>query len=251
MFKRIFLTFLTVGLFNLASGQTTSDGLKEESNIYQKIFDSPLSLVGENQMAFHELYSGKPLLLALIFTRCTGICTPFLIQLKENLQFKTDSFNVLVLSFDPHDQLEDMELLAERLELNSNKNWYFGIADSISQLNNSINFFPVWDSTKNQFDHDALLVGINNQGFITKKLIGIRQGHDLDLMVASISNIFSPTYRLPTKNNLFSCFNYDPATGKNTPGLGLLFIALPAVVAFLLLISISHFVRKKPNEIEA
>ncbi|MFA5297453.1 MAG: hypothetical protein WC389_04515, partial [Lutibacter sp.] len=140
--------------------------------------------------------------------------------------------------------------MAKRFGLEDNKQWLFGVTNKIEELNQSIGFSPVLDSISGQYDHDALLVGINSDGYITKKLIGVRQGHDMDLLIASVNNIYSPTYRLPNKNALFSCFNYDPATGKNTPGLGLLFIALPAVITVLLLVSISHIVRNKSDRIE-
>lgn len=245
MFKDIILTIVTLSFSIAAHAQTASTGLEEEVNIYEKIYDTPLDIAGKQQSRIHELYSGKPLLLALVFTRCTGVCNPFLTQLGENLQFKGNSFNVLVLSFDPRDITKDMELMAARLGLKNKKQWMFGTTNRIEKLTQSIGFTPVWDSLRNQYDHDALLVGINSEGYITKKLLGIRQGHDLDLLIASVNNIYSPTYRLPNKNMLFSCFNYDPVTGKNTPGLGLLFIALPSILTILLLVSISYLVGKK------
>ncbi len=247
MLKNIVFAIITLSFILTANAQVDSSGMKEETNIYDKIYDAPLNIAGGQPLSFHELYSKKPLLLAIVFTRCSGVCNPFLIQLSENLQLKNkdNSFHVLVVSFDPRDSIKDMELLALRLGLENNKQWHFGITDHIEELTQSIGFFPVWDSIRNQYDHDALLVGINNEGYITKKLIGIRQGHDLDLLIASVNNIFSPTYRLPNKNALFSCFNYDPITGKNTPGLGLLFIALPSVLTLLLIISIRYFVRNK------
>ncbi|HUH73531.1 MAG TPA: hypothetical protein VLZ75_03895 [Chitinophagales bacterium] len=248
MYKNYIFSVVAFCLITIANGQTVSTDLKEEENIYEKIYDAPLNIVGESSLQFHELYSTNPLLLALNFTRCSGVCNPFLLQLKESLELKDNSYNVLVLSFDSRDDLKDMKRLAESLQLDNNSQWKFATTSKIEELNQSISFFPVWDSTKSQFDHDALLVGINNEGYITKKLIGIRQGHDLDLLIASVNNIFSPTYRLPNKNALFSCFNYDPTTGKNKPGLGLLFIALPALITILILIIISLFTKRNKLE---
>ena len=247
MFKSIVFTLITIFLSLIANAQTASTGMEEETNIYEKIVNAPLYVNEKQPMTFDELYHQKPLLVALIFTRCSGICSPFLLQLKDNLQLKADdkSFNILVISFDPRDNLEDMNNMARRFGLENDPQWIFALTDSIEQLNQSIGFHPIWDSATNQYDHDALLVGINREGYITKKLIGMRTKHDIDLIIASVNNIFAPTYRLPNKNSLFSCFNYDPITGKNTPGLGLLFIALPAVLTILLLVSISYIVRKR------
>ena len=247
MFKSIVFTLITIFLSLIANAQTASTGMEEETNIYEKIVNAPLYVNEKQPMTFDELYHQKPLLVALIFTRCSGICSPFLLQLKDNLQLKADdkSFNILVISFDPRDNLEDMNNMARRFGLENDPQWIFAVTDSIEQLNQSIRFHPIWDSTTNQYDHDALLVGINREGYITKKLIGMRTKHDIDLIIASVNNIFAPTYRLPNKNSLFSCFNYDPITGKNTPGLGLLFIALPAVLTILLLVSSSYIVRKR------
>lgn len=247
MFKSIVFTLITIFLSLIANAQTASTGMEEETNIYEKIVNAPLYVNEKQPMTFDELYHQKPLLVALIFTRCSGICSPFLLQLKDNLQLKADdkSFNILVISFDPRDNLEDMNNMARRFGLENDPQWIFAVTDSIEQLNQSIGFHPIWDSTTNQYDHDALLVGINREGYITKKLIGMRTKHDIDLIIASMNNIFAPTYRLPNKNSLFFCFNYDPITGKNTPGLGLLFIALPAVLTILLLVSISYIVRKR------
>lgn len=135
--------------------------------------------------------------------------------------------------------------LAQRLNLENNKQWLFATTRDIEKLNLSVGFHPKWDSTRSQFDHDALLVGINKEGYITKKLIGLRNQNDLGLLISSVNDVFSPSYRLPGKNLLFSCFNYNPETGKNTPGLGLLFLTLPAVITVVLLLGISYMVKQK------
>lgn len=231
-----------------AQSQEPSDGFKEEFNIYEKVYDAPLK-IKEEELDFSQLYAKKPVLLALIFTGCAGICNPFLIQLKENLQFKsnTDNFNVLVLSFDPRDSRDDMDLLCSRLGLENNKQWLFATSGEIKQLTESVGFYPVWDSTRSQFDHDAMLVGINTEGYITKKLIGLRNKPDLALMINSVNNIYSASYRLPGKSQLFSCFNYNPETGKNTPGLGLLVLTLPAVLTLFLVAGVSWFARRNTS----
>ena len=249
MFKHFIFAFIVISLFfcTLTVAQIASTGFEEENNIYEKVYDAKLNFNRETNSTLAQLCTRKPVLLALIFTRCSGICNPFLIQLKENLQFKTDTgeFIVLVLSFDPRDTHEDMVHLSERLNLENNKLWLFATTSDIKKMNQSVGFNPLWDSIRSQYDHDALLVGINKEGYITKKLIGLRTKSDLELLIRSVNDIFSPSYQLPNKNRLFSCFNYNPETGKNAPGLGLLFLTLPAVITLLLLVGIGYMVKQK------
>lgn len=249
MFKHFIFYFIALSFFfnQLAGAQIASTGFEEEGNVYEKVYDAKLNLNNGDNRTLAQLCTSKPVLLALIFTRCSGICNPFLVQLKENLQFKadTDNFSVLVLSFDPRDTREDMVTLSKSIDLENNKQWLFATTSEVEKLNLSVGFNPVWDSVRSQYDHDALLVGINKEAYITKKLIGIRNKSDLELLIRSVNDIFSPSYRLPNKNLLFSCFNYNPETGKNTPGLGLLFLALPAIITLLLLLGISYGVRHK------
>ncbi|MBS1666790.1 MAG: SCO family protein [Bacteroidetes bacterium] len=226
-------------------GQADVSGWKEEGHIYAKVYDAALRGNKLGNTTLYQIVHQNPTILALVFTRCTGICSPFLMQLKEKLESERDNkkFNIVVISFDPRDTKKDMYLYAKNFGLDDDKRWVFAVTDSIQHLSQSIGFDPVWDSTRQQYDHEAILVGINTEGYITKKLLGLRSEHELALLIGSINNIFSPSYRIPNKNLLFSCFNYNAKTGKNMPGLGLVFIALPAIITLLILLSISYFVR--------
>jgi cytochrome oxidase Cu insertion factor (SCO1/SenC/PrrC family) len=249
MFKHFKYLFIALSFFvcQQAEGQIVTTGFEEENNIYKKVYDARLNVNKDVVQTMAQLYGKKPILLALIYTRCSGICNPFLVQLKENLQFKTDAdnFKVLVLSFDPRDTRQDMQQLAHWLNLENNQQWIFATTADIKKLDQSVGFKPSWDSIRSQYDHDALLVGINKEGYITKKLIGLRSKADVASMISSVNDVFSPSYRLPGKNQLFSCFNYNPQTGKNTPGLGLLVLALPAILSLMLVLGISYSVRRK------
>ena len=76
--------------------------------------------------------------------------------------------------------------MAKRFALKDNKQWLVGVTNHIEILNKSIGFNPIWDSTINEYDQDTLWVGIDNEGYNTEKLIGMRHGHDLDLLIASV-----------------------------------------------------------------
>jgi len=250
MFKNhnvIFLVFLSLCINSFANGQVNNASWKEEDKIYAKVYDAALKGQNIKNGSLSKFAHQNPTILALVFTRCSGICNPFLLQLKEKMQFENNkkSFKILVISFDPRDTQADMNLMARRFGLEKDKKWVFAVTDSINKLNNSIGFNPKWNYQKQQYDHDALLVGVNSDGFITKKLVGLRNEHDLALLVSSINNEFSPTYKIANKNMLFSCFNYNTITGKNTPGLGLLFLALPAIITILLILFVNLFVRSR------
>ncbi len=250
MFRHLVLALLILAYGHPLRATGTDNAWREELNVYQKIYDAPLQLIHGQQSSIRKLANEKPLIIALVFTRCTGVCSPLLLRLKDylTLQPARGKFRVLVLSFDPRDGQQDLQHMAALFHLNNRPGWLFGINSEIAATNQSIGFAPRWDSSRAQFDHEALLVGVNNQGFITRKLIGLRSDHDLRFLVASIENTFTPTYRMPGKDAMFSCFNYDPLTGKNKPGLGLLFIALPALLSFSLLVGIRLAVRRKNVE---
>ncbi|MBK6665728.1 MAG: SCO family protein [Saprospiraceae bacterium] len=238
-----FLVIVIIGWNTSVYSQQDNIAWKEESHVYTKVLDAPLKGYGlGDSTSLLQLAHQNPTILALIFTRCTGICNPFLLQLSEKLEWEIEhkNFNIVVISFDPRDTQADMSALAKRFHLDQEKQWIFGVTDSIESLNKSIDFNPIWDEARQQYDHEALLVGINSDGYITKKLIGMRSTSDLALLVGSIYNSFTPTHQLPNKNRLFSCFNYDPKTGKNTLGLGLLFIALPAILTIFILFTSNY-----------
>jgi cytochrome oxidase Cu insertion factor (SCO1/SenC/PrrC family) len=174
----------------------------EETNIYEQVYDANLIMRREDTLKLCRIYSRSPVLLALIFTRCSGICKPFLQKLKSNLPPNSDSegFTVLVVGIDPRDRPEDMLALAREFDLHDKPRWQFAVTGEIEKLNESVGFNPKWDSRTGQYEHNAWLVGINRAGFITRKLIGLRDQRTLKKMLGSIHDAFSPSYPLP--NNI-------------------------------------------------
>ncbi len=248
MYQRIIgPLILTLISFTASAGGTSGKGFEEEINVYRQVYNSPLCTNLEESTTMRKLAKNRPMIVGLVFSRCSGICSPFIMKLKEELQYNlqtADDYQVVVISFDPRDSRADMENYAAGFQLDQDPKWHFGITRDIDSLTASFGFHPVWDETTRQFDHEALLVGVNREGFITKRLLGIRQARDLENLIASINNKYAPSYRLPGQSKLFSCFNYDPATGNITPGTGLLFVAAPLVLAILVLIFIQFMAAK-------
>lgn len=241
MYKSFFSSLaLIILLFNPSIGYNQpviGDVFSEESHLFTPIADVNLTS-NDGEFMLSDVYRKSPVLIAFIFTRCAGVCNPFILELNNSLRAiaPKEPFKILVVSFDPEDRLKDMTDYSKRFGLENNNQWMFAITDQIDSLINSVGFHPVWDQERLQFDHDALLVGINNNGYISKKLIGIRDNTSLKIMLKSINNEFLASYPMPGKNSTFACFTYDPATGKKKASIGLLFLLIPVITTIVIMI---------------
>lgn len=238
------LAFLSIVLYPLFA-QDNGYNYSEEEKLYKSIANIELNTL-EGRRKFSEIYDKSPVILAMIFTKCTGVCSPFMSTLSKSIKKlnSKENFKILVVSFDPTDSIADMKTYAEAFRLDKDAHWIFATTPDIDSLNSSIGFNPKWDEEKKQFDHDALLVGINGNGYIVKKLTGVRGPDELQLMIKEINNGFVLSYPLPRENMLFSCFTYDPKTGTKKPSLGLLILVLPVVMAVLIVGGLAFFRRK-------
>lgn len=219
----------------------------EESNLYTKIADVEITDFEGKSSYLSDIYKKSPLLIAPVFSKCAGICSPFLKNLSDNVTgFKEgQNFKILVISFDPKDKVSDMQLLAKRYDKLKDKQWIFATTSQIDSLNVSMGFKPIWNANKQQFEHEALLVGVNDNGFITRKLIGLRDAKTTLSLISELNDGFVMSYPLPRENMLFSCFTYNPATGKTSFSIGFLLMLLPAILTLLLIFWLAT---KKPKE---
>lgn len=208
----------------------------EEEGIYRKVPDVQLT-ASSGTFLLSDIYSQSPVILAMVFTQCTGICTPFIFQLKQHIEAlnSSEKFKIIVVSFDPRDSLQNMIELSKRYRLEKDENWIFATNASIDTLNRVSDFKPVWDEAKQQYEHEALLVGINTNGYITKKLVGLRDKTALKSVIMEINNRQVLSYPVPGTETVFSCFRYDPATGERKMGYGLLFLLSPALFGGIML----------------
>lgn len=228
-----------------SAAQEGPDASIEEVGLYQQVANVPLQTAA-GPTTLEAVYERTPVMVALIFTRCSGVCSPFLMQLSEDLRFVDHArrFRILVVSFDPRDDLDDMQRYAERFGLEDNDRWIFATTPRIDALTSSVAFESTWDSARRQYEHPALLVGVDESGYITRKMAGIRDPKALASLVRTINNEFIPAYPIPGSDALFSCFKYNPQTGKSEPSFGLLILLLPAVATTSLLFAFAALSRK-------
>ena len=185
---------------------------------------------GETRLS--ALWQDGPLVLTMVFTRCGGVCSPYLRALRradEALDLPADVRRV-VLSFDPRDTPADMRSTAEHLGLADDPGWVLGVAtpSDIDRLARALGFWFEWDPSRQQFDHPALLVGIR-EGRVARLLVGgsitpARLGE----VVREARGQFIASYPLPT-DVLFRCFQYDPVTGLPTLSWGAIVLLVPAL----------------------
>lgn len=204
--------------------------------MYQKIADVMLK-VDDRPVRLSSLYRDRPVILAQVFATCSGVCAPSLLTLRDHLEQLGDDlpYTVLVVSFDPRDTSADLLRFAARLSVDHQPHWIFATTQQIDLLTASAGFTATWDPARRQYDHDALLTGVNRQGIIKKKLLGLREASAIGQMLREINDQFTAAYALPSANTLFSCFSYNAATGKNHVGSGFLVMLVPALATLVLI----------------
>lgn len=233
----------------LLFAQTGKFDFSEETDIYTKVPDLVLN-TESGTFNLSEFYSKSPVMVALIFTRCVGICSPFIFNLQDNTErIKTKrDYKILVISFDPRDSLQDMINYKSRFKFKNENRWIFATTEQIDEMNKAFSFNPEWDEGTQQFEHEALLVGLNENGYLTKKLLGLREADAVSAVIKSIHNEFTLSYPLPMKNRLLTCFTYDPVTGKKKASFGLFVLILPVVLTATVVLIIQVNRRRKEDE---
>ncbi len=173
---------------------------------------------------------GRPLLLALVFTRCAGVCSPFLASWHAADRWLPASRAVsrLVLSFDPRDSAADMAELARHLEVADDATWTFAVAapEDIRRIADAVGFWYDWDASRQQFDHPALLAAARH-GRVIRLLVGARvTSARLDELVREAAGEFVARNPLPGRAR-FRCVQYDPRTGRLSLAWGSALLVVP------------------------
>lgn len=187
-----------------------------------------------------DLWAKRPVFLTLVFSRCAGICSPYLGLLKktvENVGSCGDRYQMVVISFDGRDRPEDMLALASLRGLEANSGWTFAVPASPEELTalcQSLDFDSRWDEQRRQFNHPAVTVVLR-----AGKLVRLSVGEEISPrlfkdMVSDGWGEFVPIYPAPGQRGaLFRCFDYDPERGF-TPNWGMLILIFPGVTALTL-----------------
>ncbi|HUY12383.1 MAG TPA: SCO family protein [Terriglobia bacterium] len=187
----------------------------------------PLGLVFQDAsgkpVRLGDFFGKKPVILSLVYFSCPMLCTMeenSLLQTMRLLQFTAGKeFNVVTVSFDPHDTPE-IAANKRRLYLglyarpSAVKGWHFLTGDetSIKALTDAVGFHYNYDPNTHQFAHAVGIIVLTPDGKVSKYLYGLNfpeRDLRLALIQASDEKIGSPVDAL-----ILYCCQYDPATGK-------------------------------------
>ena len=170
-----------------------------------------------------DYFGKKPLVLDLVYYTCPMLCGESLAGLTGSLRLvKFDAgneFDVLIVSFDPHDTTEaaaakKADYVRRYGRANTASGWHFltGSADSINALTNAVGFQYQYDAKLNQFTHATAIMVLTPQGRISRYFYGVEfppKDLRMGLVEASQQKIGNAVDQV-----LLYCYHYNPATGK-------------------------------------
>jgi len=168
-------------------------------------------------------YSGKPVILAMVYFQCPSLCSMVLngvLRSTKALEMTAgNQYEVVAISFDPR---ETPEIAAAKKKSyvetyarqGAEQGWHFltGPETSSKALADAVGFRYVYDALTNQYAHSSAIMILTPAGRITRYFYGIdypARDVRLGLVEASSENIGTPTDQV-----LLYCFHYDPTTGK-------------------------------------
>jgi protein SCO1/2 len=170
-----------------------------------------------------QYFREKPVVLALVYYECPGLCDLILNGLTHTMQQTTlnvgSDYEVVTVSFNPKETWQ----LATAKKANyiekydrpgAKEGWHFltGDAASIKSLTETVGFHYNYDPISKQFAHASAIMVLTPEGKIARYFFGIEykpRDFRLGLVEASANKIGSPADRV-----LLFCYHYDPTTGK-------------------------------------
>ena len=170
-----------------------------------------------------QYFRDKPVVLALVYYECPGLCDLVLNGLShtmEQISLSVGSdYQVVTVSFNPKESWQ----LATAKKANyiekyhrpgAKEGWHFLTGDqaSIKSLTDTVGFHYNYDPISKQFAHASGIMVLTPEGKIARYFFGIEykpRDFRLGLVEASANKIGTPADRV-----LLFCYHYDPTTGK-------------------------------------
>jgi protein SCO1 len=228
--KRVAGLVAALAAGSLLSAQYARPRLTKDVTIEQKLNSAiPLNLAfhdESNQLVPLSMYFGdKPVVLSLVYFTCTSLCPMSLKETVAGLRRLSlepgRDYNVVVVSFDPHDTAEAAAKAKAEYRKQFNRAGYdagfhflTGDEGSIAKLTSAAGWRYRWDAATKQFIHAGGIMVITPDGKMSRYFYGVDYAPAdlrMALVDASQHKIGSPVDYV-----LLFCFHYDAAQGKYT-----------------------------------
>jgi protein SCO1/2 len=170
-----------------------------------------------------QYFREKPVVLALVYYECPGLCDLILNGLTHTMQQVSldvgSDYEVVTVSFNPKEtwQLANAKksnYMEKYQRAGAKEGWHFLTGDeaSIKSLADTVGFHYKYDPISKQFAHASGIMVLTPEGKIARYFYGIEykpRDFRLGLVEASANKIGSPADQV-----LLFCYHYDPTTGK-------------------------------------
>jgi protein SCO1/2 len=170
-----------------------------------------------------QFFRGKPVVLALVYYECPGLCDLVLNGLShamEQISLNVGSdYEVVTVSFNPQETWQlagakKANYVEKYQRTGAQAGWHFltGQKDAIKTLADTVGFHYNWDPVSKQFAHASGIMVLTPEGKIARYFYGIQykpRDFRLGLVEASANKIGTPADQV-----LLFCYHYDPTTGK-------------------------------------
>jgi len=168
-------------------------------------------------------FRGKPVVLALVYYECPGLCDLVLNGLSHTMEQTSlnvgSDYEVVTVSFNPKESWQlahakKANYIEKYQRTGAEAGWHFltGDQDAITKLTQVVGFHYNWDPVAKQFAHASGIMVLTPEGKIARYFYGIAykpRDFRLGLVEASANKIGSPADQV-----LLFCYHYDPTTGK-------------------------------------
>ncbi len=168
-------------------------------------------------------FGKKPVILSLVYFNCPMLCSleehGLLDALKQMRLNVGNQFNVITVSFDPHDTpavaARKRSLYLSLYKRRSAANgWHFLTGDeaSIAALTQAVGFHYRYDPQTRMFAHAVAIMVLTPTGRLAEYFYGIKyQPGNLRLALVAASN---DKIGSPVDEMILYCYRYNPVSGK-------------------------------------
>ncbi|HEU5291983.1 MAG TPA: SCO family protein [Cyclobacteriaceae bacterium] len=225
----------------------------EMQYLLKKIPDAEVVISDSLSRNISYWYSQKPVVLTIAYSRCPGVCNPYLLQIRDHISLQGKAikdFQMMVLSFDPEDNPTQLHKLAGFTDDSPPPaNWTFGVLEKKSKasLLSALGFQT--QMAGELYDHNTVLVLIGTDGKILQRVEGLPANMQWNRLFKELTNEFVPVYSTLDTNVWMSCFRYDPASGTWRMNWGLLLILIPSISTVCLLLLLQMITNRERRNI--